>query len=145
MKRFSVVENGYDINEVNNFVDVVIKRLEKLNTENNNYLNELTKLKQEVEKNKKTDTTTELQVTQAIIAANETANKMKQIAKEESTLIITEAKDNATAIVHEALVQAQKTEQERQILEKNISIYKAKVKSLIESQLALIEDIDKMN
>jgi len=70
---------------------------------------------------------------------------MKQIAKEESTLIITEAKDNATAIVHEALVQAQKTEQERQILEKNISIYKAKVKSLIESQLALIEDIDKMN
>lgn len=34
MKRFSIVPNGYDIDEVNNFVDVVIKRLEKLNSEN---------------------------------------------------------------------------------------------------------------
>ena len=33
MKRFSVVQNGYDIDEVNRFIDIVIARLEKLNTE----------------------------------------------------------------------------------------------------------------
>ena len=31
MKRFSIVENGYDIDEVNRFIDIVIGRLEKLN------------------------------------------------------------------------------------------------------------------
>ena len=47
MKRFKVVSNGYDMDEVNKFIDVVIKRLEKLNEENNYYL----KLVDELKKN----------------------------------------------------------------------------------------------
>lgn len=143
MKRFSIVSQGYDIEEVNNFVDVVIKRLEKLNSENTSYLSELSRLKEEVEKNKSFGFGTEQQVTQAIIAANETANRMKQVAKDEASLIISEAKDNATAIVHEALVNAQKTEQEAELLKKNMSVYMARVKSITEAQLKLIEDMEK--
>ena len=126
MKRFSIVPNGYDIDEVNNFVDVVIKRLEKLNSENASYLSELSKLKEEVQKSKDNSSSNyEYQVTQAIIAANETANRMKQVAKDEASLIVNEAKDNATAIVHEALVNAQKTEQDAENLEfmMNLSIF----------------------
>ena len=144
MKRFSIVPNGYDIYEVNNFVDVVIKRLEKLNSENASYLSELSKLKEEVQKSKNISSSNyESQVTQAIIAANETANRMKQVAKDEATLIVNEAKDNATAIVHEALVNAQKTEQDAELLKKNVSVYMARVKSLTEAQLKLLEDMDK--
>lgn len=144
MKRFSIVPNGYDIDEVNNFVDVVIKRLEKLNSENASYLSELSKLKEEVQKSKNNSSSNyESQVTQAIIAANETANRMKQVAKDEATLIVNEAKDNATAIVHEALVNAQKTEQDAELLKKNVSVYMARVKSLTEAQLKLLEDMDK--
>ncbi len=144
MKRFSIVPNGYDIDEVNNFVDVVIKRLEKLNSENASYLSELSKLKEEVQKSKDNSSSNyESQVTQAIIAANETANRMKQVAKDEATLIVNEAKDNATAIVHEALVNAQKTEQDAELLKKNVSVYMARVKSLTEAQLKLLEDMDK--
>ena len=144
MKRFSIVPNGYDIDEVNNFVDVVIKRLEKLNSENASYLSELSKLKEEVQKSKNISSSNyESQVTQAIIAANETANRMKQVAKDEATLIVNEAKDNATAIVHEALVNAQKTEQDAELLKKNVSVYMARVKSLTEAQLKLLEDMDK--
>lgn len=144
MKRFSIVPNGYDIDEVNNFVDVVIKRLEKLNSENASYLSELSKLKEEVQKSKDNSSSNyEYQVTQAIIAANETANRMKQVAKDEASLIVNEAKDNATAIVHEALVNAQKTEQDAELLKKNVSVYMARVKSLTEAQLKLLEDMDK--
>lgn len=144
MKRFSIVPNGYDIDEVNNFVDVVIKRLEKLNSENASYLSELSKLKEEVQKSKDNSSSNyEYQVTQAIIAANETANRMKQVAKDEATLIVNEAKDNATAIVHEALVNAQKTEQDAELLKKNVSVYMTRVKSLTEAQLKLLEDMDK--
>ena len=143
MKRFSIVNQGYNIEEVNNFVDVVIKRLEKLNNENTAYLSELNRLKEEVEKNKANNTNVEYEVTQAIIAANETANRMRQVAKEEASLIINEAKDNATAIVHEALINAEKTEQDAELLRKNINVYTAKVKSLIESQLELLKEIEK--
>ena len=31
MKRFTITQNGYNVEEVNRFIDVVIKRLEKLN------------------------------------------------------------------------------------------------------------------
>ena len=34
MKRFTVVNEGYNIEEVNRFIDIVIKRLEKMNNEN---------------------------------------------------------------------------------------------------------------
>ena len=33
MKRFTVVNEGYNMEEVNRFIDIVIKRLEKLNNE----------------------------------------------------------------------------------------------------------------
>ena len=35
MKKFSIVENGYNQKEVNEFLDIVINRLEKVVTENN--------------------------------------------------------------------------------------------------------------
>ena len=44
MKRFSIVENGYDIDEVNRFIDIVIGRLEKLNAENAAYVAKIDKL-----------------------------------------------------------------------------------------------------
>ena len=34
MKRFTIVQNGYNVEEVNRFIDIVIKRLEKLNNDN---------------------------------------------------------------------------------------------------------------
>ena len=138
MKRFSIVNNGYNIEEVNNFIDIVIKKLEQLSSDNNNYLIQLETLKKQVAEKNKTDI--DAKVSKALIAAQETTDKMKELAKEEANLIIREAKENANAIVHESLVNAQKTEQEYELLKKNYNVYKAKLKSLIESQLELLEN-----
>lgn len=138
MKRFSIVNNGYNIEEVNNFIDIVIKKLEQLSSDNNNYLIQLESLKKQVAEKNKTDI--DAKVSKALIAAQETTDKMKELAKEEANLIIREAKENANAIVHESLVNAQKTEQEYELLKKNYNVYKAKLKSLIESQLELLEN-----
>ena len=48
MKRFSIVNNGYNIDEGNNFIDIVIRKLEKLSADNNNYLMQLEQLKKQV-------------------------------------------------------------------------------------------------
>lgn len=140
MKRFNVVSNGYDISEVNRFIDVVINRLDKLNKENEHYIKEIADLKEQLEENKRVDE----KLSKAIIAAQETSDRMKQLAKEEATLIIDDAKRNANAIVHEALVEASKTENEAALLRKNITVYKNRVKNIIKSQLEIAEDLDKL-
>lgn len=134
MKRFSIVNNGYNIEEVNNFIDIVIKKLEKLSQDNNNYLTQLEKLKKE------SNQSVDIRLSKALIAAQETTDKMKELARAEADLIIKEAKDNASAIVHEALVNAQKTEQEYELLKKKYSVYKSRVESLVKAQLELLEE-----
>ena len=136
MKRFSIVNNGYNIEEVNQFIDVVIRKLEKLSEENTNYLNQLETLK------KQSNQTIDFRVSKALIAAQETTDKMKELAKEEANLIVQEAKDNASAIVQEALVHAQKQEQEYEMLRKKYKVYKAKMESLAKAQLELCDDIE---
>lgn len=142
MKRFSIVSNGYNIDEVNNFIDIVIKKLEKLSADNNNYLLQLEELKKQVANNQvqKDNKVSDQRIAKALIAAQETTDKMKELAREEANLIVKEAKENANAIVHEALVNAQKTEQEYQLLKKNYNVYRAQVESLVKAQLELLND-----
>ena len=133
MRRFSIVNNGYNIEEVNQFIDVVIKKLEQLSEDNNNYLMQLEALKKQSSQN------ADVKVAKALIAAQETTDKMKELARAEADLIIKEAKDNASAIVDEALISAQKTEQELETLKKSYSVYKTKMETLIKGQLSLLE------
>ncbi len=136
MRRFSIVNNGYNIEEVNHFIDIVIKKLESLSEDNTKYLNQLEELK------KQSNQSVDLKVSKALIAAQETTDKMKALAREEADLIVKEAKDNASAIVQEALINAQKTEQEYELLKKKCKVYQSKMESLAKAQLELCKDID---
>ena len=147
MKRFSIVEKGYDIDEVNRFIDIVIGRLEKLNAENASYVDKIDKLNEKIQNIKVNNSTTNIDTSKlekAILAVQETTDKMKEVAREEARVIVEEAKNNANSIVHEALIKAEKTEQERMMLEKNIKVYKERIRSLTEAQLNLVDDLDKM-
>jgi len=138
MKRFSIVTNGYDIDEVNKFVDIVIRKMELLNNENIACKNQIKTLENKLEQSGNIDD----RLSRAILAAEEAADKMKKLAKAESTMMIEDAKRNANAIIHEALVEAEKTENEAELLKKNITVYKNRVKSLLQAQLEIAEDLD---
>jgi len=140
MKRFSIVSNGYNVNEVNKFIDVVIKKLEQLNHENEDLKVKISSLEKKLDEAENIDE----KLAKAIIAVQETSDRMKELAKAESRTIIEDAKRNANAIVHEALINAEKTESEALLLQKNITIYKNRVKNLIKSQLEIAEDLDKI-
>lgn len=143
MKRFSIVERGYDIDEVNRFIDIVIGRLEKLNTENTAYQAKIDNLnKKNLSSNNESINVNKLE--KAILAVQETSDKIKEVSREEAKLIVDEARNNANSIIHEALVKAEKIEHERLLLEKNMKIYKGRVKSLMEVQLKLVDDLDKI-
>lgn len=140
MKRFSIVQNGYDIDEVNRFIDIVIRRLEKLDNENKSSLAKIKELEEKLNSNNFTDE----KLSKVIIAAQETSDRMKKLAQEEAKILIEDAKRNANSIVHEALVEAAKLENESSLLKKNITVYKNRVKNIIKSQLEIAEDLDKI-
>ena len=140
MKRFTIVENGYDVNEVHRFIDIVISKLEKLSAENTSYVNQIEELNLKLKENKPNDERLE----KAILAVQETADRIKEISKEEARIIVEEAKNNANSIIHEALIRAEKVEHDNMVIEKNIKIYKERVKSLLEAQLRIAEDLDKI-
>ena len=123
MKRFTIKENGYDIEEVNKFVDIVIRKLEMLNNENITYKNKISSLEKKLEDVGSIDK----KLSNAILAADDAAEQMKRIAKAESTMMIEDAKRNANAIIHEALIEAEKTQNEAATLRKNIIVYKNRV------------------
>ena len=140
MKRFTIVENGYDVNEVHRFIDIVISKLEKLSAENTSYVNQIEELNLKLKENKPNEDRLE----KAILAVQDTADRIKEISKEEARIIVEEAKNNANSIVHEALIRAEKIEQDSMILEKNMKVYKERIKSLLETQLRIAEDLDKI-
>ena len=140
MKRFTIVENGYDVNEVHRFIDIVISKLEKLSAENTSYVNQIEELNLKLKENKPNEDRLE----KAILAVQDTADRIKEISKEEARIIVEEAKNNANSIIHEALIRAEKIEHDNMVLEKNIKIYKERVKSLLEAQLRIAEDLDKI-
>lgn len=140
MKRFNIVDQGYDIEQVHKFIDIVIRKLEKLNTENAEYIKEIEELNLKLKENK----TDEDKLERAILAVQETADRMRDVAKEEARIIVEEAKNNANSIVHEALIRAERIEQDNMLLEKNMKAYKERIKSLLEAQLRIAEDLDKI-
>ncbi len=141
MKRFNIVSNGYDIGEVNRFIDVVITRLDKLNKDNERYVRQISELELKVKENSSVDD----KLSKALLTVQETSDRMKQLAKEEATMIIDEAKRNANAIVHEALVEAGKTEMQASLLKKNITVYKTRVTNILKAQLDIAEELDKID
>lgn len=139
MKRFTITQNGYNVEEVNRFIDVVIKRLEKLNNENSLLQVKISSLEEQL-KEKQVD---EVKLSEAILAAQQTSDRIKSLAREEANMIVEQARNNANSIVHEALLNAEKTEHEAMLLKKNITVYKNRVKNIIKSQLEIAEDLDK--
>ncbi len=138
MKRFTIKENGYDIEEVNKFVDIVIRKLEMLNNENITYKNKISSLEKKLENVGSIDK----KLSNAILAADDAAEQMKRLAKAESTMMIEDAKRNANAIIHEALIEAEKTQNEAATLRKNIVVYKNRVTSLLKAQLEIADELD---
>ena len=139
MKRFTIVQNGYNVEEVNRFIDIVIKRLEKLNNDNSLLQVKISSLEEQL-KEKKVE---EVKLSEAILAAQQTSDRIKTLAREEANMIVEQAKNNANSIVHEAHLNAEKTEHEAMLLKKNITVYKNRVKNIINSQLEIAEDLDK--
>lgn len=137
-KKFSKqMVNGYSVEEVDDFLDEIFKDYSK------NY-KEITELKAKVEELNNSlvqykaieDT---LQST--LVMAQSTAEDVKNVAKQQAEQIINDAKSNAQKEVDNLKQEIVLKQKELEDIKKQFDIYKAKMESLLISQLELLKDI----
>lgn len=138
MDKFSYEANGYNRNEVNKFIDDVIKQTGAIVSRCKEQKEKIEQLSKELEHYRSLEDT----LKRAIIKAEETSDDIKRVAREEASLIVSDAKNNASRIVNEALLKSDRIENNAQILEKNIKIFKRKLKIIMEQQMAVVDEIE---
>ncbi|MBP3461197.1 MAG: DivIVA domain-containing protein [Bacilli bacterium] len=150
MEKFNRTLRGYDPEEVNAFLDKIINQVEEMVNElkvKDQKISELQSLEIE-NKNLKEKLAQyerrESTLNKTIIMAQKTSEQVKMAAHQESETLIEDAKNNANRIVNEALLRAEKTEQEAALLRRNIKIFKKRVKDIIEAQLEVVGEFDQI-
>ena len=145
MEKFKRSINGYNIDEVNAFIDDVITKVELIITEEKKIKNDIVikeKKIRELEDAILRYQNRENQLHTSLLNAEQNGEYIKKVAKSEGNAIISEAKRNANRIISDALIRAEKTEHETQMLKNNISLFKSKVKSMLNEQLEIVDKID---
>ncbi len=151
MEKFNRILRGYDPEEVNGFLDKVIARVEDMVSEIEKKDKEIEDLKKQIE-----DVTSlkeklaqyermEDTLNRAILMAQKTSDQLKVAAHRESEIVLDDAKKNANRIVNEALIRAEKIENDAITLKRNVDVFKRRLKGIIESQLEVIDEIDKID
>ncbi len=133
-KEFSRRIRGYDEDEVNEFLDQVIKDYEIVIRENKELQNQLFSMQEKLDHFSNIEET----LSKTIIVAQEAADEVKNNAKKEAQLIVKEAEKNADRIVNESLSKSRKIAMEVEELKKQASIYRARFRTLVEAQLDLL-------
>ena len=131
--------NGYSVDEVDDFLDDLTVEFEKLYKENSEYKVKVEKLEQDMEHYKTIETT--LQST--LVMAQSTAEEVKDVARQQAEQIINEAKVAAQKEVDTLENEIALKRHELDDIQKQFDIYKAKMESLLISQLELLKDINK--
>ncbi|MCX4365918.1 MAG: DivIVA domain-containing protein [Bacilli bacterium] len=141
MKKFDKSFNGYNVEQVNAFVDEVIVQVDDMIQKMKEKDLEIDRLNKELVHYKDMEAT----INRAVMIAQDAANKYKENSLNESDLILVEAKKNANRIINDALLKAEHLEEDAARIRRNIITYKRRIKSLLDQQADLIDDLDKVD
>jgi len=141
MNKFNIEENGYNKEEVNRFIDDVITQTEDIVVRVKKQANEIRSLKSDLDKYKNMEET----LKNSMFKAEEASNNIKKQAIEEAKIIVEDAKRNASRIVNDALLRSERIELKADTLERNVRIFKKKLKLIVEQQLSVVEEIEELD
>ena len=136
-KRFSKqMMNGYSVGEVDDFLDELTADYEKLYKENSDMKDQLDETLNSLTQYKSIEST--LQST--LVMAQSTAEDIKKVAKQQAEQIIKDAELDAKQSVSDLSQEIILKQKELEDLKKQFDVYKAKMESLLISQLELLKD-----
>lgn len=139
-KKFSKqMMNGYSVEEVDDFLDDVTLDYEKAYKESTELKGRVEELERDLLHYKRIEDT--LQNT--LLMAQTTAEEVKEVARQQAEQIIKEAEGNARKSVDDLGQEIVMKRKELEDIKKQFDVYKAKMESLLISQLELLKDINK--
>ena len=139
-KKFSKqMVNGYNVEEVDDFLDELTTNYSK----NYKEVNELRAKVEELNNSLVQYKTIESTLQNTLVMAQSTAEEVKNVAKQKADQIVEEAKSNAQKQVDELNNEILMKQKELDDVKKQFDIYKAKMESLLISQLELLKDVNK--
>ena len=131
--------NGYNVEEVDEFLDELTVEYGKAYKESSELRTKVEDLNNELVRYKSIEST--LQST--LVMAQKTADEVKEIAKQQADQILKDAEANAKSQVDSLDAEIALKKKELADVQKQFDIYKAKMESLLISQLELIKEINK--
>lgn len=141
MNGFKTVLRGYDKDEVKSYLDKVIKEYERLLSEVKLKDEKIEDLKANLEKYEKLEST----LNRALFSAENAGDEIKRVARQEAEGLINEAKRNANRIINDALIKAEKANDDADRLKRNVVLLKRRLRAIIEGQLEVIEEMDRLD
>lgn len=137
-KEFNRGLRGYNVDEVNSFLNQVIKDYERLIQEKSGLEKDVESLNAKVSHYVNLETT----LNQSIVVAQETAEELKTNARKEAKLIIQEAEKNADRIINDALNESRAVVTEMEDIKKQANVFRARLTMLIQTQLEMVNNED---
>lgn len=139
-KKFSKqMMSGYSVEEVDEFLDEITADYEKLYKESAEAKNKIEDMQEDMAKYKNIENT----LNNTLIMAQTAADDVKNLAKQQAEAILNEAQANAKQAVVELEQDIVMKQKELEELQKQFDVYKAKMESLLISQLELLKDVNK--
>ncbi|WP_337020538.1 DivIVA domain-containing protein [Oceanobacillus massiliensis] len=133
-KEFTRGFRGYDEDEVNEFLDQVIKDYEMVIREKKDLDEKVSQLNERLGH----FTNIEETLNKSILVAQETAEEVKGNATKESKLIIKEAEKNADRIINEALSKSRRISMDVEELKKQAKVFRTRLRMLVQAQLEML-------
>lgn len=138
-KKFSKqMMNGYSVEEVDEFLDDLTVDYEKAYKQNTELKNRVDELEASLAHYKTIEGT--LQST--LVMAQNTAEEVKEVARQQAEQIIKEAEGNARKSVDDLGQEILMKKKELEDIKKQFDVYKAKMEALLISQLELLKDVN---
>ncbi|WP_028962346.1 DivIVA domain-containing protein [Sulfobacillus thermosulfidooxidans] len=135
-KEFKHGFRGYNEDDVNEFLDEIVRDYEALIRENDELKENTSGMTERLEQYRKLEAT--LQNT--LVIAQQTAEEVKAAARKEAELIVREAEAKAEEIIRNAEVRVREAENQLSQLRYETEKFRAQIKSLLEAQLRLVTE-----
>ena len=137
-KEFKRSFRGYNEEEVDDFLDKVIKDYETLYRENIDLKESIERLNSKLEHYQHMENT----LHSTLVIAQETAEEVKLNAKKETELLIKEAEIRAQRHVDEALSKVRKLTGEYEELQKQAQVFRTRLRTLLQAQMEMLNNAE---
>ncbi len=140
-KEFKKEMRGYSISEVNSFMKEVALSYEKIYNENLSAMDRIGMLSDAVKQYKSMEDT----LKNALAVAKGAGDEIKTNAHGQAQIIIRDAETQAAEIINRAAKEVSEINRRYEEMKRSVEVFRAKMVSLLNSQLEVIKDYSKVN